>query len=96
MPIKNYVNLIEESNKPKKVSVLISFEDFNDYKNKCDDMYSVLNKYVGSEYVKVMLKKEKKMKIINDSKVTCSDEFIKSLKEKLDGNEIVKLENDSE
>ena len=93
LSIDNYVKMIEEYNKPKKTSILISFDDFNDYKNKYELMHSILDKHVGNEYVKVLLKKEKKMKIINETPIKVSDNLIYLLKEKLIGNDITRLEN---
>ena len=77
--IDEYIKIMKEKNSPPSVKIAVHFIDKNTFVNNHKDLYSIMASNKGKDYIKVILDKEKQMKIIKDFPIEVNSSIINIL-----------------
>ena len=77
--VDDYIRQEEAQSIPAKVVARVSFNDFDEFKNRYETLYSVLVGNTGHDYVEVIVNKEHKSKVLKEIPVDLSNNLINSL-----------------
>ena len=77
--IDEYLALKKDQMSPPMVRIAVHFSDKNTFVKNHKDLYSIMSTNKGKDFIKVIVDKEKQMKIIKDYPVEISSSLINIL-----------------
>ena len=78
--IDEYISMQQVENKKPEVKIAIHFDNNDSFKNGYKELYSILKNHKGRDYVKIILNKERQMKVLTDLPINANDGLIDILK----------------
>ena len=74
--IDEYIKIKTNENKPPSVKIAIHFKDKETFVNNYKELYSILGANKGKDYIKIIVNKEKQMKVLKDLPIEASSNLI--------------------
>ena len=77
--IDEYLKLKKTQNEPPKVRVTVHFTDKKTFVDNHKELYAIMNSNKGKDFIKVIVDKEKQMKILKDMPIEANSSLINML-----------------
>lgn len=74
--VDEYIKIKTDENKPPSVKIAIHFKDKETFVNDYKELYTILGANKGKDYIKVIVNKEKQMKVLRDWPIEVSSNLI--------------------
>ena len=74
--VDEYIKIKNDENKPPSVKIAIHFKDKETFVNDYKELYTILGANKGKDYIKVIVNKEKQMKVLRDCPIEVSSNLI--------------------
>lgn len=92
--IEEYIKLKQNENYAPKVRVAVHFKDKETFVNTHNELYTILNSNKGKDFVKVIVDKERQMKVIKEIPVEVTSSFINILNATYGASNIEVVDNE--
>ena len=76
---EDFITREKQMNSPSKVIAKVTYADFDDFRNRYEKLYNILNNNAGNDYIEVIIDKERKSKVLKENPVFLSNNLVNSL-----------------
>ena len=77
--IDEYIELKKMQSEPTTISVTVHFADKKTFVDNYKELYAIMNSNKGKDFIKVIVDKEKQMKVIKDMPIEANSSLINML-----------------
>ncbi len=92
--IDEYVKIKANANKPPSIKIAVHFKDKETFVGAYKELYTILSSNKGKDFIKVIVNKEKQMKVLKDLPVEVSSNFISILNTTYGASNIEVIDNE--
>lgn len=92
--IDEYIKLKQNENSAPKVRLAVHFKDKETFVNTHKELYTILNSNKGKDFVKVIVDKERQMKIIKEMPVEVTSSFVNILNATYGSSNVEVIDNE--